>query len=197
MHNRPNVGANRKRPTVKDNRCNALHKFSERELENWKFEMKKFESLVWIFHFTVRSSLITIFRHMFEHKTKIRTRYSEVDRMGYVYYGNYATYFEVGRVETMRMLGISYSELEKQGIMMPVIRYEIDYKKPAFYDEELTITTRVREVPRSRIQFEYETHNAKGELLNSAMTELVFVDSRTMKPQRAPQIIVDAAEKYL
>lgn len=134
---------------------------------------------------------------MFEHQTKIRTRYSEVDRMGYVYYGNYAAYFEVGRVEAMRVLGISYAELEEQGIMMPVIRYEIDYRKPAFYDEELTITTRVRKIPRSRIQFEYETHNAKGDLLNSAMTELVFVDSKTMKPQRAPQVIIDAANKYL
>jgi len=134
---------------------------------------------------------------MFEHRTKVRTRYSEVDRMGYVYYGNYATYFEVGRVEAMRVLGISYSELEAQGIMMPVIKFEIDYKKPAFYDEELTITTRVRKVPRSRIQFEYETHNSKGELLNTAMTELVFVDSKTMKPQRAPQVIVDAAKRYL
>ncbi len=117
--------------------------------------------------------------------------------MGYVYYGNYATYFEVGRVEAMRVLGISYAELETQGIMMPVIRYEIDYKKPAFYDEELTITTRVRKVPRSRIQFEYETHNSKGDLLNTAMTELVFVDSKTMRPQRAPKVIVDAANKYL
>ena len=134
---------------------------------------------------------------MFEHSTKVRTRYSEVDRMGYVYYGNYATYFEVGRVEAMRLLGISYSELEKGGIMMPVIKYEINYKKPAFYDEELTIVTRVREVPRSRITFEYETRNEKGELLNSAMTQLVFVDSKTMRPQRAPQVLVDAAHKYL
>lgn len=134
---------------------------------------------------------------MFEHKTTVRTRYSEVDRMGYVYYGNYATYFEVGRVEAMRVLGISYAELEQQGIMMPVIRYEINYKKPAFYDEELTIITRVRKVPRSRILFEYETRNAKGEFLNSALTELVFVDSKTMKPLRAPKVIVDAAEKYL
>ena len=117
--------------------------------------------------------------------------------MGYVYYGNYATYFEVGRVEAMRVLGISYAELEGEGIMMPVIRYEIDYKKPALYDEILTIVTRVREVPRSRITFEYETWNAKGEKLNSALTELVFVDSKTMKPQRAPQVIVDAAHKYL
>lgn len=134
---------------------------------------------------------------MFEHRTKIRTRYSEVDRMGYVYYGNYATYFEVGRVEAMRELGISYAELEADGIMMPVIRYEINYKKPAFYDEELTIVTRVTEIPRSRITFEYETRNSKDELLNTALTELVFVDSRTMKPQRAPQVIVDAAKKYL
>ena len=134
---------------------------------------------------------------MFEHRTILRTRYSEVDRMGYVYYGNYATYFEVGRVEAMRELGISYAELEASGIMMPVVRYEIHYWKPAFYDEELTIITRVREIPRSRITFEYETYNAKGELLNKAVTELVFVDSGTMKPQRAPQLIVDAAKKYL
>lgn len=117
--------------------------------------------------------------------------------MGYVYYGNYATYFEIGRVEAMRELGISYAELEESGVMMPVIRYEINYKKPAFYDEELTIVTRVRKVPRSRILFEYETWNAKGEMLNSALTELVFVDSKTMKPHRAPQVIVDAADKYL
>jgi acyl-CoA thioester hydrolase len=117
--------------------------------------------------------------------------------MGYVYYGNYAMYFEVGRVEAMRVLGISYAQLEDQGVMMPVIRYEIDYMKPAFYDEELTIVTRIREIPRSRMTFEYETWNAKGELLNTAMTQLVFVDSNTMKPVRAPQIIVDAANEYL
>lgn len=134
---------------------------------------------------------------MFEHRITLRTRYSEVDRMGYVYYGNYATYFEVGRVEAMRELGITYAELEASGIMMPVVRYEIDYRKPAFYDEELTIITRVKEIPRSRITFEYETWNAKGELLNTALTQLVFVDSRTMKPQRAPQAIVEAAKKYL
>lgn len=134
---------------------------------------------------------------MFEHRTTLRTRYSEVDRMGYVYYGNYAMYFEVGRVEAMRVLGISYAQLEDQGVMMPVIRYEIDYKKPAFYDEELTIVTRVSEVPRSRMTFEYETWNAKGELLNTAITQLVFVDSRTMKPVRAPEVITDAAKKFI
>ncbi|MBL4587527.1 MAG: acyl-CoA thioesterase [Flavobacteriales bacterium] len=128
---------------------------------------------------------------MFEHRTTIRTRYSEVDRMGYVYYGNYATYFEVGRVEAMRKLGLDYSELEKSGIMMPVVKFEINYRKPAFYDEELTIVTRVKEIPRSRINFEYETYNAKKELLNTAMTQLVFVDEKTKRPQRAPKVMVD------
>jgi len=129
---------------------------------------------------------------MFEHTIRLRTRYAEVDRMGYVYYGNYAIYFEVGRVETMRALGIPYVSVEDQGLMMPVIRYEIDYRKPAFYDEELTILTRIREVPRSRMTFEYETWNAQGELLNTALTQLVFVDRGTKRPKRAPQFIVDA-----
>lgn len=151
--------------------------------------MKKFES--------ERSGRFSNLTAMFEHRTTLRTRYSEVDRMGYVYYGNYAMYFEVGRVEAMRVLGISYAQLEDEGVMMPVIRYEIDYKKPAFYDEELIIVTRVSEVPRSRMTFEYETWNAKGELLNTAVTQLVFVDSATMKPVRAPHIIVDAAKQYL
>lgn len=134
---------------------------------------------------------------MFEHRTTIRTRYSEVDRMGYVYYGNYATYFEVARVEAMRKLGLDYVELEDAGIMMPVVQYEISYKKPAFYDEELTIITKVRKVPRSRVDFEYETYNAKGELLNTAMTQLVFVSKENMRPQRAPKILMDAVERYL
>ncbi len=159
--------------------------------------MKKFESIQDDESFAYRWWRFAILTAMFEHSTKIRTRYSEVDRMGYVYYGNYATYFEVGRVEAMRVLGISYAELEAKGIMMPVIRYEIDYRKPAYYDEELTIVTRVREIPRSRITFEYETRNAKGELLNTALTQLVFVDSGTMKPLRAPEVIVQAARQYL
>ena len=127
----------------------------------------------------------------------MRTRYSEVDRMGYVYYGNYATYFEVGRVEAMRKLGLSYSELEDAGIMMPVVRYTIEYRKPAFYDEELTIVTRVNRIPRSRIDFEYETFNSKGELLNTAMTQLVFVKKENMRPQRAPAILMEAVERHV
>jgi len=134
---------------------------------------------------------------MFKHSITIKTRYSEVDKMGYVYYGNYATYFEVARVETMRKLGLDYSELEKSGIMMPVIHYEINYKKPAFYDEQLTIITKIKEIPQSRINFEYETYNAKNELLNTATTQLVFVNSKTKRPQRAPSVMVNRLTELL
>lgn len=134
---------------------------------------------------------------MFKHETKIVTRYAEVDRMGYVYYGNYATYFEVARVETMKEFGLSYADLEDAGILMPVVHYEIDYKKPAFYDEELTIACTIKELPRSRMNFFYETYDSKGQLLNSAMTQLVFVSTETNRPTKAPDQLLSALEKVM
>ncbi len=131
---------------------------------------------------------------MFKHETKIVTRYAEVDRMGYVYYGNYATYFEVARVEAMKEFGLSYADLENAGILMPVVHYEIDYKKPAFYDETLTVACCIKEIPRSRMNFYYETFNAKGELLNTAMTQLVFVSTETNRPTKAPTPLVKALQ---
>lgn len=122
-----------------------------------------------------------------EVKTKIRVRYAETDRMGYVYYGNYATYFEVGRVEAMKSIGMSYRKLEESGIMMPVLEYNIKYFKPAFYDDELTVVTRVEKKPRARITFLYQTFNEQGEQLNSAETTLVFVNVKTGKPTAAPE----------
>ena len=94
-----------------------------------------------------------------EIRTNLRVRYAETDRMGYVYYGNYATYFEVGRVEAMKSIGMSYKKLEDSGIMMPVLEYKIKYFKPAFYDDELTIVTSIKELPMARITFFYETYN--------------------------------------
>lgn len=95
-------------------------------------------------------------------ETILRVRYAETDRMGYVYYGNYATYFEVARVDCMKALGFSYRELEDQGILMPVVSYNIKYLKPAFYDDALTIRTSIQELPEARITFHYETFNEKG-----------------------------------
>lgn len=112
--------------------------------------------------------------------------------MGYVYYGNYATYFEVARVEAMRKFGFSYDQLEASGVMMPVVSYQIDYKKPAFYDQELRVVCTIKEVPRSRLDFYYETFNQNGDLLNTARTQLVFVNSDTGRPIRAPEEMVEA-----
>ena len=105
---------------------------------------------------------------MYITETRIRTRYSETDQMGYVYYGNYALYFEVARVEAMRDLGMSYRELEQRGIMLPVVSFNIEYLKPALYDENLNIITKIIELPSVRIKFDYETYNESGELLNNA-----------------------------
>jgi acyl-CoA thioester hydrolase len=124
---------------------------------------------------------------MFTHSIQLRVRYAETDKMGYVYYGNYATYFEVARVETMRAFGISYKTLEDDGIMMPVLDYKSKYVRPAKYDDLLTITIFIKSMPTARILFEYEVKNEEGVLLNVAETTLVFVDMKTGKPCVVPQ----------
>jgi acyl-CoA thioester hydrolase len=106
--------------------------------------------------------------------------------MGYVYYGNYAEYFEVARVEALRNLGFSYRKLEDEGIMLPVLNYSVKYLKPAFYDDELTIKVTIPEIPMSRIKFNYEIYNEKDELITVADTTLVFIDRTLNKPCPAP-----------
>ena len=128
---------------------------------------------------------------MREFVTQLRVRYGETDKMGYVYYGNYAEYFEVARVEALRELGITYKNMEDDGIMLPVVRFEIDYKRPAYYDDLLSIKTKIPESPNSKIHFEYETYNQNQELLNTAKTTLVFVDIKSGKPTRSPKELVE------
>lgn len=113
---------------------------------------------------------------MFVFDHKIRVRYAETDQMGYVYYGNYAAFYEVARTEMLRQTGISYKELEEMGVMLPVIELHTKYFQPARYDDLITIRTTIRERPGVRIKFEYEVFNEQGELLNTGMTQLVFVD---------------------
>ncbi|MFN5324762.1 MAG: acyl-CoA thioesterase [Bacteroidota bacterium] len=131
------------------------------------------------------------------HNSKLRTRYAETDRMGYVYYGNYATYFEVARVEWLQLLGIRYRELEENGIALPVSEYSIKYLKPAYYDQELTIKTTLMDLTGVRIRFEYETYNESGELINTAQTTLVFFDIKTSKPCPIPLQVMDAYDRYV
>jgi len=134
---------------------------------------------------------------MFSFETKIRVRYAETDKMGYVYYGNYATYFEVARVEALRSLGIHYKKMEDDGIMLPVLSYSVKFFKPAFYDDELIIKLFVKELPNTRIHFYFETYNSKEEHLNNAEVVLVFVDSQKSKPQIAPQEIIAKFQTFL
>ena len=124
--------------------------------------------------------------------TKIRVRYAETDQMGYVYYGIYSQYFEIGRVELLRSLGISYRELEDRGFLLPVVNFSIDYLKPAFYDEELIIKTSIDSIPHVKIEFTYSTYNEQNDILNNANTTLVFLDKATKKPCSAPEFLIQA-----
>jgi acyl-CoA thioester hydrolase len=124
---------------------------------------------------------------MYSHSTKIRVRYGETDQMGYMYYGNYAQYYEVGRVEMLRSLGMSYSSMEADGIMMPVLELKCKYIKPARYDQEITVKTIIKTLPGVRIFFEYELYNEKEELINIGSTTLVFVDMKKNKPTNPPE----------
>jgi acyl-CoA thioester hydrolase len=106
--------------------------------------------------------------------------------MGYCYYGNYASYLEVGRVEALRSLGSSYKSMENEGVMLPVLDLQIKYIRPAKYDDLLTIETCITRIEGSRIFFEYRILNEKNELLIKASTTLVFVSQETMKPIAPP-----------
>ena len=128
---------------------------------------------------------------MFISETKIRVRYAETDKMAYVYYGNYAQYYEVGRVEALRFLGTSYKMLESSGIMMPVIQMLTNFKKPALYDDILTIKTIIKEKPTVKMRFFYDIYNDGNILINQGETTLVFVHHDTMKPCHCPQWFAD------
>ena len=119
--------------------------------------------------------------------TTLRVRYGETDKMGIVYYGNYATYLEQGRTEWLRDMGFSYKWMEDNGIHLPVVELSIKYKAPARYDDVLTITTFLKKIPTYRI----EIHNQGGQLLITGETSLVFVNSSTNKLQRAPDYLLE------
>jgi acyl-CoA thioester hydrolase len=133
---------------------------------------------------------------MYSFDTPIRVRYGETDQMGYVYYGNYPSYYEVGRNEMMRSLGLSYRAMEEEGIMMPIHSMNIKYIEPARYDDLLTLRVILKELPTAQIHFHYEIFNEQNKLLNRGETTLVFVDSQTRRPRRAPKALIVALAKY-
>lgn len=134
---------------------------------------------------------------MYVAETSLRVRYAETDQMGYVYYGNYATYYEIGRVEALRSLGFSYKKLEEEtGVMMPVLELNVQYKAPAFYDEELRLQIRIPEMPQTRMRFEYKIYNGQDKLLNEGHTTLVFVNKASGRPCRVPEELKQVLAPY-
>jgi acyl-CoA thioester hydrolase len=121
-----------------------------------------------------------------------RIRYGETDQMGYVYYGRYAEFYEIGRTELIRLLGMTYRDLESRGILLPVVKMVAKYYRPAAYDELITIRTMLRTLPTARITFFYEIYNEAGILLNEAEVHLVFTDSVTRRPVRPPGDLIGA-----
>ena len=122
---------------------------------------------------------------------KLRVRYSETDQMQFVHHSNYAKYFEIARIEWLRSSGISYKEMETEGIMLPVVSLSSEFKKPAKYDDVLTIETSVEQKPTAKIIFVYQIYNQEKELITTGSSTLVFVDMKKNKPIRCPDHILE------
>ncbi len=131
---------------------------------------------------------------MYSFDCNIRVRYGETDAMGIAYYGVYPLYYETGRTELMRHLGFPYRKMEDLGIIMPVISLSCRYRKPARYDDLLTVRTIIREMPGTRIVFDYEIYNEKEEMVNQGETTLVFVDRKKGRPVKIPEYLVNVLE---
>lgn len=133
----------------------------------------------------------------YAHTSQLRVRYGETDQMGFVYYGVYAQYYEVGRVEAIRSLGITYADLERaHGIWMPVVNMQVRYLRPARYDEQLSILTTIPALPDKDIRFRYEIRNEAGELLNGALVTLCFLEASSGRRIPAPAFLRAAFKPY-
>lgn len=133
---------------------------------------------------------------MYISETSIRVRYGETDQMGYVYYGNYAMYYEVARVESLRQLGLTYREIEEMGVLMPVIENKSRFIAPARYDDLLRIVTTLREKPGVKIKFEYDIYNSENTLIHKGETTLVFINKATNRPCRQPPAMEKVLQRF-
>jgi acyl-CoA thioester hydrolase len=134
---------------------------------------------------------------MYSHEIQVRVRYGETDQMGYLYYGNYAQYFEVGRVETIRSLGCSYKELETaHGIWLPVVNMDMRFVRPAYYDDLLTVRTEIRDLPGEYITFHTEIYNDRKKLVNAGRVKLCFFHAREKKVVPAPDFLLEKMDPY-
>ncbi|MFY7987806.1 MAG: acyl-CoA thioesterase [Flavobacterium sp.] len=134
---------------------------------------------------------------MREYQFQVRVRYAETDQMRVVYHGNYAQYFEMGRVEWLRNLGVSYKWMEENGVMLPVVSLTMNYKKPARYDDLLTVKTILKSQTSVKIEFDYEIYNEANELLTTGYSMLVFVDMKTGRPMLPPSYVSEKINSFL
>ncbi len=128
------------------------------------------------------------------HSTTFRVRYSETDRMGYMYYGNYAAWFEVGRVELLRSLGLTYRKMEDEGVILPVRDFTVRYFKPVKYDDEVYLKTTLTDLSGAKITFDFVLEDSDGVKLCTSTIVLVFCDKISGRPTRAPEKLVNALD---
>ena len=133
---------------------------------------------------------------MYSHLSTYRVRYADVDQMGYMYYGNYSRLYEIGRVEALRALGVSYKEMEENGVWMPVYENHSKYIKPAVYDDLLQIDCRLETLPNTRIIFTSEIKNEAGVLIHVGKTTLVFLNGETKRVMPCPDMILEKLLPY-
>ena len=133
---------------------------------------------------------------MITHEIQRRPHYGWVDQMGYLYHAHYVDYFDMGRTELMRSFGMPYAEIERRGVMMPVVDLAIRYRTPSHYDELLTIRTSVREMPTAKITFWYEVIGQDGTLRTEGHVTLAYVDSATRRPMRCPQFVAELIKDH-
>lgn len=133
---------------------------------------------------------------MYQSETTVRVRYGETDQMAYVYYGYYAMYYEVARVESLRKLGVTYKELEAMGVMMPVLENHSKFLTAARYDELLRIVTTIREKPTVKIKFEYEIFNEENKLIHQGETLLAFVNQKSGRPCKPPEVMMNVLAPF-
>ena len=133
---------------------------------------------------------------MYQSETTVRVRYGETDQMAYVYYGYYAMYYEVARVESLRKLGVTYKELEAMGVMMPVLENHSKFLTAARYDELLRIVTTIREKPSVKIRFEYEIFNEEDKLIHQGETLLAFVNQKSGRPCKPPEVMMNVLAPF-
>lgn len=134
---------------------------------------------------------------MFITETQVRVRYAETDQMGVVYHSNYFPYFESARAESIRQLGFTYADMERMGVIMPVIEVQCRYLRPALYDDLLTVKTTLKELPvHHKIEFHHDVINEKHELLATGRIILYFMEAKTMKRTTMPPELLEKLQPY-